>query len=285
MSSDKKSQKNSMYVKGLEIGVYDAKHLSEYISLTDIAKYQKIEDTRFIIRNWMRNRDTIEYLGVWEILYNPTFKRAEFDTFRNEAGRHSFVISPEKWINSTNAVGIVSKRGRYASGTFAHIDIAMSFAAWISPEFQLYLMKDYRRLKEEESARLSLDWNLNRAISKLNYKIHTDAIEENLIPPDLTEEQKSFIYADEADLLNVALFGKTAKEWQKDNPSRKGNIRDYANIQQLLVLANIESYNAILISQHKEQKVRLSLLREMVVRQLKSLSDGRELRLGPSLAE
>ena len=194
-------------------------------------------------------------------------------------------ISPEKWINSTNAVGIVSKRGRYASGTFAHIDIAMSFAAWISPEFQLYLMKDYRRLKEEESARLSLDWNLNRAISKLNYKIHTDAIEENLIPPDLTEEQKSFIYADEADLLNVALFGKTAKEWQKDNPSRKGNIRDYANIQQLLVLANIESYNAILISQHKEQKVRLSLLREMVVRQLKSLSDGRDLRLGPSLAE
>ena len=287
MSSDKKSQNknNAIHAKGLSIGIYSSNHEGEFVSLTDIAKYRNSDDPRFIIQNWMKNRNTVEFLAAWESLHNPNFKRVQMHTFKNQVGLNRFVMTPEKWINGTNAVGIVSKRGRYASGTFAHIDIAMSFATWISPEFQLYLMKDYRRLKEEESARLSLDWNLNRAISKLNYKIHTDAIEENLIPPDLTEEQKSFIYADEADLLNVALFGKTAKEWQKDNPNRKGNIRDYANIQQLLVLANIESYNAILISQHKEQKVRLSLLREMVVRQLKSLSDGRDLRLGPSFAE
>ena len=264
--------KSRIYVKGLEIGVYASNFKDEFISLTDIARYQKIEDPRFVIRNWMRNRDTVEYLGIWEMLYNPNFKRAEFDTFKSEVGKNSFVISPEKWIDKTRAIGMVSRRGRYGSGTFAHADIAMSFAAWISPEFQLYLMKDYRRLKEEESSRLCLDWDLNRTITKLNYKIHTDAIKENLIPPELTEEQINSIYASEADLLNVALFGKTAKQWREENKNKDGNIRDEATIEQLLVLANLESYNAILTTKIKDPKERLPLLREMVVRQLKSLA-------------
>ena len=261
-----------IHAKGVEIGVYSNDFNKEFISLTDIAKYQNIDDPRFVIRSWMRARDTIEFLGVWELLYNKNFKRIEFDTFKNQAGRNAFTMSPEKWIRGTNAVGIVTRRGRYGSGTFAHSDIAMSFATWISPEFQLYLMKDYRRLKEEENTRLSLDWNLNRAISKLNYKIHTDAIKENLIPPELTEEQISNIYASEADLLNVALFGKTAKEWKDENLEADGNIRDEATIEQLLVLANLESYNANLISEAKSPGERLKLLRTMVVRQLKSLS-------------
>ena len=264
--------KSRIYVKGLEIGVYASNFKDEFISLTDIARYQKIEDPRFVIRNWMRNRDTVEYLGIWEMLYNPNFKRAEFDTFKSEVGKNSFVISPEKWIDKTKAIGMVSRRGRYGSGTFAHADIAMSFAVWISPEFQLYLMKDYRRLKEEESSRLCLDWDLSRAITKLNYKIHTDAIKENLIPPELTEEQINSIYASEADLLNVALFGKTAKQWREENKNKDGNIRDEATIEQLLVLANLESYNAILTTKIKDPKERLPLLREMVVRQLKSLA-------------
>ena len=262
----------TIHVKGLSIGVYTTDFESEFISLTDIAKYQNIEDPRFVIRSWMRNRDTIEYLGIWETLYNPNFKRAEFNTFKNEAGKHSFVISPEKWIKNTNAIGIVSKRGRYGSGTFAHSDIAMSFATWVSPEFQLYLMKDYRRLKEDESSRLSLNWNLNRAIAKLNYRIHTDAIKENLLPPALTREQIAHTYASEADLLNVALFGKTAKQWRDENKSKKGNVRDYATIHQLLILANLESYNAILTLQYKNRNERLPLLREMVIKQLKALN-------------
>lgn len=267
-----KIAKDIIHAKGLEIGVYTMDFKSEFISLTDIARYQNIDDPRFVIRSWMRNRDTIEFLGVWETLYNPNFKRTGFDTFKNEAGRNAFTMSPEKWIEGTNAIGIVSKRGRYGSGTFAHSDIAMSFATWISPEFQLYLMKDYRRLKEDENSRLSLNWNLNRAVAKLNYKIHTDAIKENLLPPELTKEQIAYTYASEADLLNVALFGKTAKEWRDENPDKKGNIRDYATLHQLLILANLESYNAILAPQYKNQNDRLPLLREMVVSQIKALS-------------
>ena len=260
--------KETIHAKGLEIGIYTNDFENEFISLTDIARYQNISDPRFVIRNWMRNRDTIEFLGVWEELHNRSFKRAEFGTFKEQAGTHRFVISPELWVSKTSAIGIVNKRGRYGGGTYAHSDIAMAFATWISPEFQLYIMKDYRRLKTDESSRLSLNWNLNREISKLNYRVHTDAIKNNLIPPELTTKQIHFTYASEADLLNVALFGMTAKEWRDANNNKNGNIRDFAEISQLLVLANIESYNAILIQQNKTQSERLLLLREMVNSQL-----------------
>lgn len=219
----------------------------------------------------MRNRNTIEFLAVWEILHNPDFNRVQFEAVKNEAGLNRFVMTPTKWIEQMNAKGIVSKSGRYGGGTFAHSDIAMSFATWISPEFQLYIMKDYRRLKSDENSRLSLNWNLNREISKLNYKIHTDAVKENLLLPDLTIEQQNFVYADEADLLNVALFGKTAKEWRNANPDKSGNIRDYADIPHLLVLANLESYNAILIEQKISQKERLLKLRDTAKRQLETI--------------
>ena len=215
--------------------------------MTDIAKYRNDNDPRFVIQNWMRNRNTVEFLAVWEELHNPDFNRVQFEAVRSEAGLNRFVMTPTKWIEQTNAIGIVSKAGRYGGGTYAHSDIAMAFATWISPEFQLYIMKDYRRLKQDENSRLSLDWNLNRALSKVNYRIHTDAVKENLIPPELTPEQIAYTYASEADLLNVALFGQTAKQWKNNNPGKKGNVRDDANLNQLLVLANMESYNAMRI--------------------------------------
>ena len=201
----------------------------------------------------MRNRNTVEFLAVWEELHNPDFNRVQFEAVRSEAGLNRFVMTPTKWIEQTNAIGIVSKAGRYGGGTYAHSDIAMAFATWISPEFQLYIMKDYRRLKQDENSRFSLDWNLNRALSKVNYRIHTDAVKENLIPPELTPEQIAYTYASEADLLNVALFGQTAKQWKNNNPGKKGNVRDDANLNQLLVLANMESYNAILIEEGKSR--------------------------------
>ena len=201
---------------------------NEYISLTDIAKYRNDNDPRFVIQNWMRNRNTVEFLAVWEELHNPDFNRVQFEAVRSEAGLNRFVMTPTKWIEQTNAIGIVSKAGRYGGGTYAHSDIAMAFATWISPEFQLYIMKDYRRLKQDENSRFSLDWNLNRALSKVNYRIHTDAVKENLIPPELTPEQIAYTYASEADLLNVALFGQTAKQWKNNNPGKKGNVRDDA---------------------------------------------------------
>ncbi len=265
--------KETIYAKGVEIGIYTDDFKNEFISLTDIARYQNADDPRFIIRNWMRGKDTIEFLGVWEELHNPHFKRAEFGTFREQSGTHRFVISPEKWIDKTGAIGMVNKRGRHNGGTYAHSDIAMSFATWISPEFQLYIMKDYRRLKSDENSRLSLKWNLNREISKINYRVHTDAIKNNLIPSELTPLQIHRTYASEADLLNVALFGMTAKEWKARHRSKDGNMRDYAEIRQLLVLANIESYNAVLIDQKKLQSERLVLLRGMVNSQLKVLID------------
>ena len=212
--------------------------------MTDIAKYRNDNDPRFVIQNWMRNRNTVEFLAVWEELHNPDFNRVQFEAVRSEAGLNRFVMTPTKWIEQTNAIGIVSKAGRYGGGTYAHSDIAMAFATWISPEFQLYIMKDYRRLKQDENSRFSLDWNLNRALSKVNYRIHTDEVKENLIPPELTPEQIAYTYASEADLLNVALFGQTAKQWKNNNPSKNGNVRDDANLNQLLVLANMESYNA-----------------------------------------
>ena len=261
-----------IHAKGIDIGIYTKNFENEYISLTDIAKYRNDNDPRFVIQNWMRNRNTVEFLAVWEELHNPDFNRVQFEAVRSEAGLNRFVMTPTKWIEQTNAIGIVSKAGRYGGGTYAHSDIAMAFATWISPEFQLYIMKDYRRLKQDENSRFSLDWNLNRALSKVNYRIHTDAVKENLIPPELTPEQIAYTYASEADLLNVALFGQTAKQWKNNNPSKKGNVRDDANLNQLLVLANMESYNAILIEQGKSQSERLVLLRNLAIKQMDTLA-------------
>jgi hypothetical protein len=267
----KKVVKETIHAKGMDISIYTEDFQNEFISLTDIAKY-KSDEPNDVIKNWMRNRDTIEFLGLWESLHNPEFKPVEFDGFKKEAGLNAFTMSPTKWISTVSAVGIVSKSGRYG-GTFAHSDIAFEFASWISAEFKLYIIKDFKRLKTDESSRLSLDWNLNREISKLNYKIQTEAIKDNLLPPELTAYQISMTYSSEADLLNVALFGKTAKEWREDNASLKGNMRDYATLNQLLVLANIESYNAILIEQDKPQAERVQLLNQLAVRQLKAIEE------------
>ena len=261
--------KDTIHANGVDIGIYTQDFENEFISLTDIARY-KSDDPTAVIQNWMRNRDVIEFLGLWERLHNPDFKPLEFEGFKKQAGANAFTMSPKKWIEATDAIGIVSKAGRYG-GTYAHSDIAMSFATWISPEFQLYIMKDYRRLKTDENSRLSLNWNLNREISKLNYRIHTDAIKENLIPPELTPAQVEYTYANEADMLNVVLFGKTAKQWKNENPTEKGNMRDVATLNQLLVLANLESYNAVLINQGKSQKERMELLRQLAVQQLQTL--------------
>ena len=261
--------KDTIHANGIDIGIYTQDFENEFISLTDIARY-KSDDPTAVIQNWMRNRDVIEFLGLWERLHNPYFKPLEFEGFRKQAGANAFTMSPKKWIEATKAIGIVSKSGRYG-GTYAHSDIAMSFATWISPEFQLYIMKDYRRLKTDENSRLSLNWNLNGEISKLNYRIHTDAIKVNLIPPELTPAQVAYTYANEADMLNVVLFGKSAKQWKDENPTVKGNMRDVATLNQLLVLANLESYNAVLINQGKKQKERMELLRQLAVQQLQTL--------------
>lgn len=263
--------KDSLHAKGIQISIYTEDFQNEFISLTDIARY-KSDDPNAVISNWMRNRDTLEFLGLWESMYNPNFKPLEFEGFRREAGLNAFTLSPRKWIEAVGAIGIVSKSGRYG-GTYAHSDIAFEFASWISAEFKLYIIKDYKRLKSDENSRLSLNWNLNREISKLNYRIHTDAIKEKLILPELTPGQISYTYASEADLLNVALFGMTAKEWRQTNAEIKGNIRDEANLKQLLVLANMESYNAILIAQGVSQSDRLIELRKLVSRQLRSLEE------------
>ena len=266
-----KKVKETIHAKGLDIAIYTEDFQNEFISLTDIARY-KSDEPFIVINNWMRGKDTIEFLGLWEQLHNPNFKPIEFDRFRKEAGYNAFTLSPQKWIENTDAIGIVSKSGRYG-GTFAHSDIAFEFASWISAEFKLYIIKDYKRLKSDESSRLSLNWNLNREISKLNYRIHTDAIKEKLIPSELTPYQISTTYASEADVLNVALFGITAKQWREGNADKTGNIRDYATLNQLLVLANMESYNAILIEQGKSQSERLQLLNNLAIRQLEAIKE------------
>ncbi len=267
----KKVIKETIHANGIDIGIYTKDFENEYISLTDIARY-KSDEPKDVIKNWLRKKDTIEFLGLWEALYNPLFKGVEFDSFKNQAGSNYFVLSPQKWIEKTAAIGIESKSGRYG-GTYAHSDIAFEFASWISPEFKLYIIKDYKRLKKEENSRLSLKWNLNRELSKLNYRIHTDAIKDNLIPPELTPVQISYTYASEADLLNVVLFGKTARQWKNERTEVKGNIRDEATILQLLVLANMESYNAILIKQGKNQAERMHLLHDLAVQQMHTLSE------------
>ena len=264
-------KRETIHANGLDIGIYTTDYKNEFISLTDIARYRSI-DPRITIHNWLRSRDIVEFLGLWEELHNPDFKRVEFDTFKTDAGTNAFVFSIKDWTEQLGAIGLFSKSGRYGGGIYAHIDIAFEFASWISPEFKLYVIKDYQRLKEDENSRLSLSWNLNREISKLNYRVHTDSIKENLIPRELTPEQVSFTYASEADLLNTVLFGMTAKEWRGSNPNEKGNIRDNATLYQLLVLANMESYNAILIKQEKSQAERMQLLHELAVQQMTTLS-------------
>ena len=264
-----KVKKDTIEAKGFAIQIYTEDFRNDYISLTDIARYKNMHEPKDVVKNWLRVRDTIEFLGLWETIHNPNFKGVEFDSFRKEAGTNAFTLSPQRWIENTNAIGIISKSGR-GGGTFAHPDIAMEFASWISAEFKLYLIQDYKRLKSDENSKLSLDWNLNREISKINYKIHTDAIKEYLLE-DLTNEQLSYKYASEADMLNVALFNKRAKQWREENHDLKGNMRDYASLNELLVLANMESYNAVLIGKGMEQKERMIELRKLARTQLMSL--------------
>jgi hypothetical protein len=256
-------------VQGLEVVLYQNNE-EDFLSLTDIARYKDSNNTDDIIKNWLRNRNTVELLGFWEMMYNPNFKPVEFDGFRKQAGLNSFVLTPKKWIETTNAIGIVSKSGRYG-GTFAHKDIAFEFASWISIEFKLYIIKEFQRLKTEENSRLQLEWNLQRTISKINYQIHTDAIKDNLIPKEITKQQASWIYANEADLMNVALFGVTAKDWRDANLDKIGNIRDDASLEQLVVLSNLESINALLIQQGLPQNERLIQMNKVAISQMKSL--------------
>jgi hypothetical protein len=259
-----------------EIAVY-TRNEEDYICITDIAKYKSLERTDDLIRNWIRNRNTIEFLGIWEFLNNPDFKPVEFDGFRKLAGLNSFTLTPKQWIEKTNAIGIVSKSGRYG-GTYAHKDIAFEFASWISVEFKLYLIKEFQRLKEQE--RKQLGWDIKRNLTKINYRIHTDAIRENLIPPTLTPSQMNLIYASEADILNMALFGMTAKEWRDTHPGEKGNIRDYANVSQLVCLSNLENLNALFIQEKTPQAERLRKLNQIAIQQMRLLTDdGRIKRL------
>lgn len=261
--------KSTINANGIEIRVSSTDE-SDYISLTDIAKKRNPEFPADVIKNWMRSRSTIEFLGLWEKLNNPNFKLVEFDQFKQEAGTNSFVLPPQKWIDRTNAIGIISKSGRYG-GTYAHTDIAFEFASWISPEFKLYIIKDYQRLKTDESHIKQIDWNIKREIAKSNYKIHTDAIKEKLIFPTLSNAQISYTYASEADVINVALFGITAKAWRKMHPEAKGNIRDTATIEQLIVLSNLESMNAVFIREGLSQSERLFRLNQIAIFQLQSL--------------
>ena len=261
-------KKETIEAKGFAIQIYTEDFKNDYISLTDIARY-KSDEPSDVIKNWMRRKDTIEFLGLWESLNNMNFNSVEFDRIKSEAGYNSFTLSPKKWVEKTGAIGIISKGGRYG-GAFAHTDIAFEFASWISAEFKMYVIQDYKRLKSDENSKLSLGWNLNREISKINYKIHTDAIEEYLLK-DLTSEQLSYKYASEADMLNVALFNKRAKQWREENPDLKGNMRDYASLNELLVLANMESYNAVLIGKGMEQKERMIELRKLARTQMMSI--------------
>lgn len=278
---NKRNYKDSIHAKGTEIKVISSGDDNDYISITDIAKY-KSDAPDDVIKNWMRNRDTIEFLGLWEQLNNPEFNPVEFDGFRNASGANAFTMSPKKWIEGTNAIGITSKPGRYG-GTFAHKDIAFEFASWISAEFKLYIIKDYQRLKSDENSRLSLGWNLNRTLAKINYRIHTDAIKDMLIPPDVTPYRQGMTYASEADVLNVALFGITAKEWRQANPDAKGNIRDEASLQQLIVLANMESINAELIRQGVPQSERLLRLNASAKQMMQSLMGDSRITSLPGL--
>jgi len=271
------TKKQKIKVEGIEIITF-TKDNSDYISLTDIARHKNSAFPADVVKNWMRNRGTIDFLGLWEKLHNPLFKLVEFDQFKNEAGVNSFVLPPQKWIEKTNAIGLISKSGRYGGGTFAHKDIAFEFASWVSAEFKLYLLIEFQRLKQDENSRLKLEWNLQRTLAKINYKIHTDAIKEKLIPLELTKEQINKKYANEADLLNVALFGITAKIWREQNQELAGNIRDYASIEQLVVLSNLESINALLIREGFSPEDRIQKLNSTAIIQMKSLLTNTEIK-------
>lgn len=252
----------------------------DYICITDIARYKDEERTDYIIQNWLRNRNTIEFLGIWERLNNPDFNPIEFDGFRKKAGLNSFILTAKQWIEKTHAVGLISKSGRYG-GTYAHKDIAFEFASWVSVEFKLYLIKEFQRLKEQEQKQLG--WDIKRNLAKINYKLHIDAIKENLIPPEIKKEQINNIYASEADVLNVALFGMTAKEWRENNIDESGNIRDYATISQLVCLSNLENLNALFINENVPQDKRVTRLNQVAIQQMKILSEDKLVkRLEPA---
>jgi hypothetical protein len=268
----KKNQK--VDVAGTQITIIH-NNQKEYICITDIAKHKNAEAPADIVKNWLRSKNTIELLGLWEKLNNPDFKLVEFDQFKNEAGFNHFVLSPKKWIETTAAIGLQSKSGRYG-GTYAHIDIAMEFASWVSVEFKFYLIKEFQRLKQAEQKQLG--WDVKRQLTKINYRIHTDAVKENLIPPELTKQQTSLVYATEADLLNMALFGKTAKQWRDQNPDKNGNIRDYANVIQLVCLVNLESLNAHFIQQKLAPEERLRLLNSTAIQQMRLLTEDNSIK-------
>ena len=265
------AKKEIVNVKGTEI-ILLSHRKDDYISLTDMAKFKNAEATGLVIAHWLSTRYTVDFLGIWERMNNPDFNVTEFGNIRNETGTNGFILSSKQWIEKTNAIGIIAKPGRYGGGTFAHKDIAFEFASWLSPEFKYLLIIEFQRLKENENRRLSLEWNLQRTLSKINYRIHTDAIKEHIIPNIVTKEQIAYTYAEEADLLNVALFGMTAKQWRDTNPDVKGNIRDYAALEQLVILSNMESINALLIRKELLQSERLIELNKVAITQMRSLA-------------
>ena len=258
-----------IHVLDNEISIYNLND-EDYICITDIARYKDPDRTDYIIQNWLRNRNTIEFLGIWERLNNPNFNPIEFDGFRKQSGLNSFTLTPKQWIEKTSAIGLISKPGRYG-GTYAHKDIAYEFASWISVEFKLYLIKEFQRLKDEE--RKQLGWDIRRNLAKINYRIHTDAVKENLIPAELTRQQINTIYASEADVLNIALFGITAKEWRESNADKTGNVRDHADISQLVCLSNLENLNALFINENLSQHERLVKLNTIAIHQMRLLTD------------
>ena len=264
--SSKQTKTSTIDIKGTAVSVVSSKD-GDYISLTDMLR---AKDGDFFISDWLRNRNTVEFLGIWESVFNPAFNYGEFATIKSQAGLNSYKISVKEWVEKTNAIGLKATAGRYG-GTYAHPDIAFEFGMWISPEFKIYLVKEFRRLKDEESDRLQLGWNLQRTLAKINYRIHTDAIKETLIPTAITKAQASGVYATEADLLNMALFGQTAKQWRDAHPDAEGNIRDHAPLEQLVVLTNLESLNAVLIRQGLPQRERLPKLNEIAITQMRSL--------------
>jgi len=263
-------------VQGIEVTIFQ-KEKNDYLSLTDIARYKNPHEPKDVVKNWMRSKNTIEFLGLWESLNNSGFKGVEFDHFKTEAGYNSFTLSPKRWIETTNAVGIISKLGRFG-GTYAHQDIAFEFASWISAEFKLYLIKEFQRLKSDETRRQKLEWNVSRMLAKVNYLVHTHAVKEHLIPDDLSKSKRRFVYADEADMLNLALFNKTAAIWRKEHPKEKGNIRDAATIEQLVVLSNLESFNSELIKEGLDADTRLQRLNQIAIRQMQVMLENRSLK-------
>ena len=274
---NKDNIKTEIIVKDRKIGVLRVGN-KEYISLTDLARYADEDDPRYPIQNWMRNKDVISYLGLWESIHNENFKGVEFDTFKNEAGSNKFKISPQKWIRETNAIGMISKSGNNG-GTYARSDIALEFASWLSPEFKLYVIQEFQRLKKNEAYQNKIDWHANRVLAKVSYVVHTDAI-KSIIIPTLTEKQKKFVYAEEADVLNVALFGITAKEWRESNPNlaEDGNIRDYTDLLHLVILSNLENINAELIEMGIPQSERLVRLNDMAKKQMELLRKNKSLK-------